>query len=68
MPSDRNFDALIIGYYEEGKLFYVGRTRNGFTPPPGFDSYNVRNCSHLCLPWTLTISCSSIGIMTKIRP
>ena len=32
-PSDRNFDALIIGYYEEGKLFYAGRTRNGFTPP-----------------------------------
>jgi bifunctional non-homologous end joining protein LigD len=31
--SDRNFDALIIGYYEEGKLFYAGRTRNGFTPP-----------------------------------
>jgi ATP-dependent DNA ligase len=32
-PSDRNFDALIIGYYERGKLFYAGRTRNGFTPP-----------------------------------
>jgi DNA ligase D-like protein (predicted ligase) len=30
--SDRNFDALIIGYYEEGKLLYAGRTRNGFTP------------------------------------
>jgi bifunctional non-homologous end joining protein LigD len=33
MRSDRNFDALIIGYYERGKLFYAGRTRNGFTPP-----------------------------------
>lgn len=32
-PSDRNFDALIIGYYEKGKLLYAGRTRNGFTPP-----------------------------------
>jgi ATP-dependent DNA ligase len=31
-PSDRNFDALIIGYYEKGKLLYAGRTRNGFTP------------------------------------
>jgi ATP-dependent DNA ligase len=32
-PSDRNFDALIIGYYEKRKLLYAGRTRNGFTPP-----------------------------------
>jgi bifunctional non-homologous end joining protein LigD len=32
-PSDRNFDALIIGYYEKGKLLYAGRTRNGFTHP-----------------------------------
>ena len=31
-PSDKNFDALIIGYYEQGKLLYAGRTRNGFTP------------------------------------
>jgi DNA ligase D-like protein (predicted ligase) len=31
-PSDKNFDALIIGYYEKGKLLYAARTRNGFTP------------------------------------
>jgi ATP-dependent DNA ligase len=31
-PSGRNFDALIIGYYEKGNLLYAGRTRNGFTP------------------------------------
>jgi DNA ligase D-like protein (predicted ligase) len=31
-PSDKNFDALVIGYYEGGKLLYAGRTRNGFTP------------------------------------
>ncbi len=31
-PSDRNFDALIFGYYKDGKLQYVARTRNGFTP------------------------------------
>ena len=30
--SDRNFDALIFGYYDDGKLQYAGRTRNGFTP------------------------------------
>src|SRR4029077_10952010 len=26
------FDALIFGYYQEGKLIYAARTRNGFTP------------------------------------
>jgi DNA ligase D-like protein (predicted ligase) len=31
-PSDKNFDALVIGYYDKGKLLYAGRTRNGFTP------------------------------------
>ena len=31
-PSARNFDALIFGYYENGRLLYAARTRNGFTP------------------------------------
>src|SRR6516225_5655689 len=31
-PSGDNFDALIFGYYTSGKLQYVARTRNGFTP------------------------------------
>ena len=31
-PSQENFDALVIGYYEGGKLIYAASTRNGFTP------------------------------------
>src|SRR4051794_22686312 len=31
-PSPKNFDALILGYYEGGRLLYAARTRNGFTP------------------------------------
>jgi bifunctional non-homologous end joining protein LigD len=31
-PSPKNFDALVIGYYADGKLMYAARTRNGFTP------------------------------------
>jgi bifunctional non-homologous end joining protein LigD len=31
-PSAKNFDALIVGYYEGDRLVYVARTRNGFTP------------------------------------
>ena len=31
-PSPKNFDALVIGYYDGDKLIYAARTRNGFTP------------------------------------
>jgi DNA ligase D-like protein (predicted ligase) len=31
-PSPKNFDALVIGYYQDAKLIYAARTRNGFTP------------------------------------
>jgi bifunctional non-homologous end joining protein LigD len=31
-PSPKNFDALVIGYYEGEKLMYAAGTRNGFTP------------------------------------
>jgi ATP-dependent DNA ligase len=31
-PSLRNFDALVIGYYDGPNLVYAARTRNGFTP------------------------------------
>ena len=30
--SPKNFDALVIGYYDGDKLIYAARTRNGFTP------------------------------------
>jgi ATP-dependent DNA ligase len=26
------FDALILGYYDSGKLLYVSKVRNGFVP------------------------------------
>jgi bifunctional non-homologous end joining protein LigD len=34
-PSLKNFDALVIGYYDNGQLMYAARTRNGFTPRVG---------------------------------
>jgi ATP-dependent DNA ligase len=29
--AGKTFDAIVFGYYEDGKLLYAGRTRNGFT-------------------------------------
>jgi DNA ligase D-like protein (predicted ligase) len=31
-PAPRNFDALLVGYYEGKKLIYAARVRNGFVP------------------------------------
>jgi ATP-dependent DNA ligase len=30
--ASRTFDAVVFGYYDNGKLLYAGRTRSGFTP------------------------------------
>jgi DNA ligase D-like protein (predicted ligase) len=32
VPAAKNFDSLIVGYYEGDELMYVGRVRNGFIP------------------------------------
>ena len=38
-PSLKNFDALVIGYYDNGQLMYAARTRNGFTPASGIELF-----------------------------
>jgi DNA ligase D-like protein (predicted ligase) len=32
VPRGKNFDSLIVGYYQQGALLYVARVRNGFAP------------------------------------
>jgi DNA ligase D-like protein (predicted ligase) len=50
------FDALIFGYYRDGKLIYAARTRNGFTPATRaqvfrrFKGLEVRECPFADLP------------------
>jgi ATP-dependent DNA ligase len=31
VANDRNFDSIVVGYYEGDDLVYVARVRNGFT-------------------------------------
>jgi bifunctional non-homologous end joining protein LigD len=31
-PSPKNFDSLLVGYYEGESLIYAARVRNGFVP------------------------------------
>jgi hypothetical protein len=44
-PSPKNFDALVIGYYEGDKLMYAARTRNGFRRQRAW------NCSRKSSRW-----------------
>jgi bifunctional non-homologous end joining protein LigD len=55
-PSAKNFDALVIGYYEGSKLMYAARTRNGFTPASRAElfkkikSLEIKHCPFANLP------------------
>jgi len=31
-PSPKNFDAVLVGYFEENKVMFAARVRNGFVP------------------------------------
>jgi DNA ligase D-like protein (predicted ligase) len=52
----RTFDALVFGHYEGGKLIYVARTRNGFTPAARaqlwrkFKGLEISDCPFVNLP------------------
>ena len=60
------FDALIVGYYEGSKLYYVGKVRNGFVPQVRrevhrkFKGLEIDTCPFANLPekkrtmWALT--------------
>src|SRR5258708_16883523 len=55
-PSAKNFDALVIGFYENGKLMYAARTRNGFTPSSRAELFKklklleIKDCPFANLP------------------
>jgi len=55
-PSPKNFDALVIGYYDGGKLTYAARTRNGFTPASRMQLFKkikplgIKDCPFANLP------------------
>jgi ATP-dependent DNA ligase len=52
----KTFDALVFGVYEKGKLIYVARTRNGFTPATRvalfkkFKGLEIADCPFVNLP------------------
>jgi DNA ligase D-like protein (predicted ligase) len=56
VPTAKNFDSLIVGYYEGDDLIYVARVRNGFVPPlrakvfERFHNLEIKTCPFSNLP------------------
>jgi len=56
--SPKDFDALVIGYYEGDRVMYAARTRNGFTPASRAELFKkinppeVKECPFANLPET----------------
>jgi|SRR5215467_14355613 len=79
-PSQKNFDALVIGYYEGGKLMYAARTRNGFTPSSRAElfkktkSLEIADCPFANLPekkagrWGAGLTASKMNECRWLKP
>jgi bifunctional non-homologous end joining protein LigD len=56
VPAGKNFDSLIVGYYEGNNLVYVARVRNGFVPAlrakvfERFRKLEIKTCPFSNLP------------------
>jgi hypothetical protein len=46
-PSMKNFDALVVGYYDGPNLTNAARTRNGFTPASRAELFKRSNRQRL---------------------
>src|ERR1700680_3031224 len=56
VPTVKNFDSIIVGYYERNDLIYVARVRNGFIPAlrarvfERFHKLEIKTCPFSNLP------------------
>jgi bifunctional non-homologous end joining protein LigD len=79
-PSPKNFDALVIGYYDDDKLIYAARTRNGFTPASRVELFKqikaleIKECPFANLPekkagrWGAGLTASKMGECRWLTP
>jgi DNA ligase D-like protein (predicted ligase) len=79
-PSLKNFDALIIGYYEGDRLIYAARTRSGFTPASRAELFRkikpleIKECPFANLPekkagrWGAGLSAEKMAECRWLKP
>jgi len=76
----KTFDAVVFGYYADGKLLYAGRSRNGFTPMlreqlyRRFRGLEIPECQFVNLPeeksgrWGLGLTIEKMKDCRWLRP
>jgi bifunctional non-homologous end joining protein LigD len=81
VANGKNFDSIVVGYYEGDDLRYVARVRNGFTPSlrdavfKKFRGLEMSNCPFVNLPqrdirariWTRAESVKRLDTGSKRR-
>jgi bifunctional non-homologous end joining protein LigD len=79
-PNDADFDSLLVGYYNDGKLRFAGRVRAGFTPHlrrtvfERIASLRTRRCPFMNLPsgktshWGEGITADEMGTLQWVKP
>lgn len=79
-PSAKNFDALVIGYYDGPNLIYAARTRNGFTPASRVELFKklkpleIKECPFANLPekkagrWGAGLTASKMAECRWLKP
>jgi bifunctional non-homologous end joining protein LigD len=79
-PSPKNFDALVIGYYDGPNLIYAARTRNGFTPALRGELFKklrlleIKECPFANLPekkagrWGAGLTAAKMGECRWLKP
>jgi bifunctional non-homologous end joining protein LigD len=79
-PADAGFDSVLVGYFDEGRLYYAGKVRAGFTPHSRAEMMRrltpiaTKKCSFVNLPssrvghWGEGISADEMTILRWVKP
>jgi len=80
VPTVKNFDSIIVGYYEHDDLIYVARVRNGFIPAlrakvfERFHKLEIKTCPFSNLPqrdkgrWGQGLTADKMGECRWLKP
>jgi DNA ligase D-like protein (predicted ligase) len=79
-PSSKNFDALLVGYYDTGTLMFAAKVRNGFVPAKRdmvfhrFKKLRIKTCPFANLPesgkgrWGEGLTAADMGKCIWLKP
>ena len=79
-PANEGFDSVLVGYYDEGRLYYAGKVRAGFTPHSRAEMKRrlaplaTRKCSFVNLPssrtrhWGEGVSEEEMTVLRWVKP